>query len=190
MKLTKVTVTGVAISDFAPVDYEQISPQLGISVIIQGTATFSVQHTFSDIFKLHSTGGAQDGSAGQSSALLTRAAAVATVTIANHGLAVGDYIKSTGNGAPFDNGPGGAGVVYAVATVPTVNTFTFAVANSGATVGYGGFIQIANVLNHSTMAAVSANSSGSYAFPIAAVRLNVTASTGTVTMIAIMTGVR
>jgi hypothetical protein len=51
MRPKKVTVTGVATSAWLPVDYKQDPTNIGIGcVLVSGTATFSVEHTFDDIF--------------------------------------------------------------------------------------------------------------------------------------------
>ena len=51
MRPKKVTVTGVANSAWLPVDYKQDPTNIGIGcVLVSGTATYSVQHTFDDVF--------------------------------------------------------------------------------------------------------------------------------------------
>ena len=51
MRPKKVTVTGVGTSGWLPVDYKQDPMNLGIGcVLVSGTATYSVEHTFDDIF--------------------------------------------------------------------------------------------------------------------------------------------
>lgn len=51
MRLKKVTVTGVANSAWIPVDREQAPFNIGLGCTIDsGTATYSVQHTFDDVF--------------------------------------------------------------------------------------------------------------------------------------------
>ena len=51
MRPKKITVTGTGTSAWIPVDYKQDPMNLGIGcVIVSGTATFSVEHTFDDVF--------------------------------------------------------------------------------------------------------------------------------------------
>lgn len=66
-----------------------------------------------------------------SSVSITRSGAVATVTLASHGLAVGDSIKISGATESEYNG------TFTIATVPTSGTFTYAVSGSPATPATG-----------------------------------------------------
>lgn len=51
MRPKKVTVTGVAASNWLPVDYKQDPMNLGVGcVVVSGTATYSVEYTFDDVF--------------------------------------------------------------------------------------------------------------------------------------------
>lgn len=51
MRRKKVTVTGVANSAWIPVDREQAPFALGFGVTVDsGTATYTVQHTFDEVF--------------------------------------------------------------------------------------------------------------------------------------------
>jgi len=51
MRPKKITVTGVAISPWVPVDYKQDPTNIGIGcILVSGTATFTVEHTFDDVF--------------------------------------------------------------------------------------------------------------------------------------------
>jgi hypothetical protein len=98
MRRVVQTVTGVGTSSIVPVDPRSTSFGIGFGCEVTGTATFSVQHTFDDIFN------------------------------------------------------------------PAITPVWF---------------------NHEFVNAQTANVDGNYAFPIAAFRLNVTAGTGTVTMVAL-----
>ena len=47
----KITVTGTGTSAWIPVDYKQDPMNIGIGcVIVSGTATYSVEHTFDNVF--------------------------------------------------------------------------------------------------------------------------------------------
>lgn len=100
MRRVVETVTGVGISPTIPMDYRSQVFNIGLGCVITGTATYSVQHTFDDI--------------------------------------------------------------YNPAITPTWFT-------------------------HAFIAAATTNQDGNYAFPVAALRLNVTASTGTVTLTVLST---
>jgi hypothetical protein len=51
MRPKKVTVTGVGTSAWLPIDYIQDPMHIGLGcVIVSGTATYSVEHTFDDIY--------------------------------------------------------------------------------------------------------------------------------------------
>ncbi len=51
MRPKKVTVSSVAASAWLPVDYKQDPMNLGVGcVLVSGTATYSVEYTFDDVF--------------------------------------------------------------------------------------------------------------------------------------------
>ncbi len=51
MRPKKVTVSGVATSAWIPVDYKQDPMNIGIGcVLVSGTGTYTVEHTFDDVF--------------------------------------------------------------------------------------------------------------------------------------------
>jgi hypothetical protein len=51
MRPKKVTVTGVATSNWLPVDYKQDPMNLSVGcVLVSGTATYSVEYTYDDVF--------------------------------------------------------------------------------------------------------------------------------------------
>jgi len=95
MRRITETVTGVGISPVLPLDFRAQIFNVGFGCVITGTATYSVQHTFDDIYN------------------------------------------------------------------PAITPTWF---------------------NNATVSAVSTNQDGNYAFPVSAIRLNVTASTGSVTI--------
>jgi len=100
MRPVVVSVTGVGNSPVIPMDFRAQNFNVGIGVVVSGTVTYTVQHTFDD--------------------------------------------------------------VYNTAVTPTW-------------------------FNNATLASLSANADGNYAFPVRAVRLNVSAGTGTATMTLIET---
>lgn len=50
MRPATVTTTGVSVSPVIPLDYIQVPFAVGLAAIVTGTATYTIQHTFSDIF--------------------------------------------------------------------------------------------------------------------------------------------
>jgi hypothetical protein len=51
MRPKKVTVSSVAASNWLPVDYKQDPMNLSVGcVVVSGTATYSVEYTFDDVF--------------------------------------------------------------------------------------------------------------------------------------------
>lgn len=137
--------------------------RVGLAVKLSSGAnlTYSVQHTLDD---LHES---------SNSFSLSRVGTAATVTKVNHGLSVGDWIQVINAGVPFDG-------EFSVATVPTADTFTYTVANTGATsVAHGvATIHTGRVFAHSVLAAKTASQDGNYEFPPWACRLNISAFTG------------
>src|SRR5262245_42541994 len=117
MRIVTVRLSALGSSEWVVVD--RYTPGfvvgLGAKLSSNGNLTYSVEHTFDNIlqdFKPSST--------------ITRAATVATIPITNHGLAVADFVRVLGAGAPFDGS-------FAVATVPDQNSVTVTVLNTGPT---------------------------------------------------------
>lgn len=53
MRPKKITVTGVGISAWIPLDSKQAPFSVGLgAVLVSGTATYTVQHTFDDVYDL------------------------------------------------------------------------------------------------------------------------------------------
>lgn len=51
MRPQKITVSAVAASNWIPVDYKQSPMNVGVAcVVVSGTATYTVEYTFDDIF--------------------------------------------------------------------------------------------------------------------------------------------
>lgn len=156
-----VRLSSATFSDWIPLNRYVSSFGVGFGVKLSdgATLTYSVQHTFDDIYERY----------GDFS--LTRSGTTATVVKTNHGLSVGDWSYQTACGAPFDG-------AYAVASVVDADTYTFTVLNSGATSkNPGGWLQTARVFAHADIAGETASADGNYQFPPRACRLIVSAYT-------------
>ncbi len=116
--------------------------------------TYSVQHTFDNLRNMFT-----DFTA-------TRVTTTVTVTKVNHGLSVGDYVYQEGAGAPMDGD-------HVVASISSLDVFTYTVANSGVTSAPNSRMATARVFPHSTLAALTASGDSNYMFPPAASRLYV-----------------
>jgi hypothetical protein len=176
-------------SPWIPVDYLQLAFGVGLAVTFSSgaTATATVQHTFDDLNQIPS----------QRAVTVSQTTTVITVTdggpyapqggvyngLANHGLSAGDYVHLYNTGIPSGDGD------YSVATVisPTQYTVTSAVSQSAAG-GPSTTVVSARVFNHSSLAALTTRSNGSYAFPIIATRLLLTAYTGGVVVLGVVQG--
>ena len=164
MRPVSYTLSATGVGPWVPLDYNQSPFAVGLGVKLSAGAvlTYTVQHTFVDIFSLLRL------------TALTRAATVATITFSdNVGLSVADWLNVQGAGAPFDG-------EYAVATVVGLNQVTYTVANTGPTsvlTQQGVGVAVARIFPHAVLAAQTASMDGNYAFQIRACRLNVTAFT-------------
>lgn len=124
--------------------------------------TWGVQHTFDDL--------SVDA---ERQITISRAATVATVTDANHGLSANDSVFIFGSGdANLEKATG-----VDVASIIDANTYTYTVANTGATTAKAGCRgKNLRVNNHATLTnIVNTRQDGNYAFPCRAIRLRVTA---------------
>lgn len=121
--------------------------------IAGNTGTYTVEHAFSDMV-IRTAG-------------ISRSTTVATVTLLNHGLAVGDSVVVRNASAPLDG-------TYAVASVTSTSVFTYTVANSGATAAPAAEILSLRVMPHSSVAAQTTSKDGNYAFPVNFVRCRIT----------------
>jgi hypothetical protein len=110
---------------------------------------------------------------------ITRSGTTATLKLQNHGISgTTDSIVVRGTGDSNLDG------VYTVASIADANTITYTVANTGATLAANtAEVVVLRVFDHATITGKTANQDGNIAFPVTAVRLNVTAWTsGKVTM--------
>ena len=179
MRPVTVSLAAAGVSPWIPLDYLSTPFNVGLSVKLTPGAvlTYDVEHTFDDLFDR-----AQIGA-------LSRVAAVATLDfLSPHLLSVGDWLGVDTAGAPFDTELG------VVATVVDADTVTYAVPNSGPTsVAPASFVRVrkARVFDNEFLVALAASEDGNYAFPVRAVRLNVTAWTsGTAQLTVIQAGPR
>jgi len=160
MRPVSVTVSSAANSAWIPLSNKQTPFNVSLGVTLDNAAsgiTYSVQHTFDQLGNK------------QYPASITRSGTVATVTLTAHGLRVGDSVIVAAAGAPLDG-------TYAVASVVDANTFTYTVANSGATAASpGAWLIPLRVFNHDVLAGKVVSAQDNYAFPITAVRLSLSA---------------
>lgn len=101
---------------------------------------------------------------------ISRSTTTATLTLTNHGLAVGDSVVVTGWDTLLDG-------VYAVGGVTNENVITFTVADVGATGSAGARVIPLRVQVHPTLTALTADAVGNFAYPPTACRLAVTSYT-------------
>lgn len=164
MRTTSVVLGAVGQSQWIPCDIYQtpIGISLGCTLSNGASLTYTVQHTFDSLGELVPTN-------------ISRSTTTATATIPAHGAKVGDSIIVEGTGSGLDG-------VFPVASVPTADTVTYTVPNSGPT-SITGKTKILRVFNNSGLVDQTANSDGNYAFPVTAVRIAVTALvSGSVTL--------
>jgi hypothetical protein len=102
-----------------------------------------------------------------------------TVVVSTTG--VSSPIPMNLNTSPFNIGFGC--IVSATATYTVQHTFDDVFSSSFDP-------STATWFNHSSVASATTNQDGNYAFPVKAIRLNVAANTGTVTLIAIQAGIQ
>ena len=50
MRPQVITVTGVATSAWIPLDYKQSPFNVGMGIVVNGSVTYDIEHTFDDIF--------------------------------------------------------------------------------------------------------------------------------------------
>ena len=167
MRITSTSLSAVGQSPWINVDEAQNAFGVGFNVDLNSAAsgiTFKVEHTFDDMGKI---------------AFATIARSGTTVTIvvpAGHNLNTGDSIVVR-NG---DNTAGTTGLdgTYNV-TVTNTTTLTYTSLVSGTVATTSPWVEVV-LLRVQTNASVSGNTSsvdGNYAFPVEAVRLNITAWT-------------
>lgn len=175
MRPMSSTVSAAGAGSWLRVNSKQIPFDLSFRVTLSSGAgmTYQVQHTFDD-------------PENRQNCSISRTTTTATLTLADHGLSVGDSITVSGALAPLDG-------TYAVATVTDANIITYTVANSGATSATTDVarVRVFRVAAHATVTAKTASDDGSqYTAPVQAIRLNITAYTsGKATLVALQGGI-
>lgn len=170
------TLSSATFSDWIVLDSRRANQfAVGLGVIISSGAslTYSVQHTFDNVFT-------QDFAWSGS-----RTTTTLTVTKVAHKLTAADWIRIDAPSATPILGE------YAVAGITDADTFTVTVVNSGSSSTASGVagIHTARVLPHETLAAKTVSDDGNYAFPPFACRLILTAWTsGSATLTVIQAG--
>lgn len=154
----RATAAGVTQWIFLDRNKPDFNVRLDFQISSGAVLTASVQHTIDMLWPKRAV-------------RITRSTTTATVTDAAHGLAAGDYIAVENAGAPFDG-------EYSVASVVDANSYTYTVANSGATASaVSAVLGSLRVRDTTDMTALSADKELTYTSPVAACRLNVTAFT-------------
>lgn len=157
MRPVSVVLGAAGNSPWIPINYLQVPNNIGFAVTLSSGAslTYTVQHTFDDVsidaLRLVS---------------ISRTTTTATVTDPDHGLSVGDSIMIRDTGSSNLDG------TYSVASVVDANTYTYTVANTGATAATGK-VKSFRVFNHEDVASKTDRQDGNYAFPVRAIRLNI-----------------
>lgn len=156
----RVVVGSATKSAWIPLDPAQSPFAIGFGVTLTAAAvlTYKIQHSF-------------DNPNRGVACTITRSTTTATLVLTDHGLTTSDSVVVSGAGAPLDG-------TYDVASVVDADTITYTVANSGATLSSpGAKVAVMRVFDHPTVTAKTTATDGNYAFPVKAMRLNVTAYT-------------
>lgn len=159
MRPVKVTLGSATSSSWIPVNELANTFQIGLGVAITSGAslTYNVQHTFDD-----------PGPDNLHPVSISRTTTVATVTDTDHGLTAGDNVLIQESGSSNLDGS------YVVASVTGANTYTYTVANSGATADNGNAkAHNFRVYPHAVLTLQTTRLDGNYGYQIQAVRLNV-----------------
>lgn len=161
MKQKTFNLAAVGSTVWLPLDTKLTNFQasLAVSITPGASLTYTVQHTLSTLDNN------QDCS-------ISQATTVATVTLADHGLVVGDSVI-------VDDGIGNANLSGArdVATVTNANVFTYTAGNSATVAATTTKLVALNVFPHATLVGNTASADGNYLFPVSATRLTITAFT-------------
>lgn len=159
-------------TEWLPLDYRQRPPTVTINVLVPSTVsavTYSVDYTNDDLM----------GNTKVFPSSISRTTTTATVVSPLHGLNVGDSLRVLGTGFPNNQATTLDGL-FTVASVTDANTFTYTVTNSGVTAASSQTYYIPmRVTTLSSFSGKTASFDGNVAFPVRAVRLRVTAYTGT-----------
>jgi hypothetical protein len=162
---TTVQVSAAAAGSSAWVPVSDFQNPFSVSLFASfesgGSGTYKVQHTPDDPQALHGV------------TSITRVGTTATVTDVAHGLATGDSLQVFGTGdSNLDTPTAGLGVDV---TVVDANTYTYTVANTGATAAkLGAKVNTLRVFDHPIMTGLTGRQDGNYSFPVRATRARVT----------------
>ncbi len=107
---------------------------------------------------------------------ITRVATVAIVTLADHGLQIGDSVVIFNTNYTTHNPEPNFEGTFQVITTPTDDTFTITVADTGGTAAIGQLLSF-KMFKHATLEGTIADETGVQNEPVSAIRLNVTAYT-------------
>lgn len=158
--LTPLGATGPG--PWFPLDTIQSGFGVGYFCSVQesSTVTYKIQHGF------------YDPAVDEQPVIITRVTTTATLTFPKPmSPKVGDSLVITSAGAPFDG-------TYDIASVTSSTVVTYTVANSGATVsGAGTKALLIRTEDDPIVVSKTASTSGNIAFPVNAIRLNLTAYT-------------
>lgn len=158
MRPVKVTLSAVGSSAWIPVNEIANIFQVGLAVSLTSGAslTYNVQHTFDET-----------GPDGYRAVSVSRSGTTATVVDNDHRLSAADNVLIESSGSSNLDGS------FAVATIVDANTYTYTVANTGATTDQGNTrAHNFRVYPHAILTAQTARLDGNYAFQVQAVRLN------------------
>lgn len=168
MRPVVVTLSATGKSQWIVVNELALAFGIGLAVAISSgaTITYTVEHTFDET-----------GPDGKIPCSISRTGTAATLTLANHMLSVGDSIQIDNAGDANLNGR------YDVASVVDANNVTYTVSNTGATADTGNATVVPlRVYPHSVLAGQTARKDGNYAYPVSAIRLNATVTSGRATL--------
>lgn len=165
MRPKKQTLAAVGSSNWLPVDFrgDQFGIGIGVNVSSGSTLTYSIQHTFDNVYEVQNVA-------------IARVTTTATVTFDSpHGKVTGDSINITGTRE--DNLAG----TFAIASTPSDTTLTYTVSDTGST-AESAKATVYSVFEHESLTGLSATADGGYTLPPSAIRLIVSAhSAGNVT---------
>ena len=178
MRPQSVSVSSATTSAWVPIDRAQAAFGVGFNVDLDSTSsgvTFKIAHTFDDLSKI------QIGTIARSTTTVT------VTTGAVHNLNTGDSVVVLN--ANQLTGASGLDGQYTV-TVTSSTAFTYTSATSGTVNTSPMAVQLIllRVQPHATITGNTASVDGNYAFPITAMRLNVTAWSAGVTTLTVNQG--
>lgn len=107
---------------------------------------------------------------------ITRVTTVATVTLVNHGLRVGDSVVIFDTNYTSHNPEPNFEGTFQVVTTPTDDTFTITVVDTGQASSIGRLLPF-RTFKHATLEGTIASETGEQNDPVSAIRLNVTSHT-------------